>query len=197
MYQYILSSQNAHAIISEPIDSDKSCLPRQVIWIILPLYDIHNYLWLFKAMGIKIFPSVLHLVSFSSLSLSFIPISATPSSASLFPVQSQASCCPNILVIGHGKSCLRKLAGPMCQPRCSVLRTSSIRTDREEGNKVWRTPCSVVKTCMVRAEAIWSSSPMCALSPQSVGSPHLISWNPVDTTCILHTSPPHNYNWHS
>ena len=26
------------------------CLPRQVIWIILPLYDIHNYLWLFKTM---------------------------------------------------------------------------------------------------------------------------------------------------
>ena len=89
---------NKFSIYKMPIDNDKSCPPRldKLSQLFYPLwYD--NYLWLFKTMKnedlllVCLPPSWLLLSLTPSLSLHLI-------FTSLFPVQSQVSCCTNILM---------------------------------------------------------------------------------------------------
>jgi hypothetical protein len=94
MHQYILNSQYSHTIISEPIDNDTSCPPgsdklSQLFYSYMTVTTTCDYL---KSFRIRIFflSIPLHL-GFSSFSPVF-SASPTLSSASLFRVQSQASC---------------------------------------------------------------------------------------------------------
>ena len=95
-----INTQDANTIISEPIDSDKSCpLRLDKLSQYSNFYDIISTCGWLKS---RWFMSA-SILAFLLLCLEMLSVSASLSSASLFPVQSQASRCPN--VIGQGKSC--------------------------------------------------------------------------------------------
>lgn len=77
---------------SETIDTDTRCPPRldKLSYIILFLYDIHSYLWLFKAMWNGFVLSFLHLLCLSLFSVPICPVSKILRLPSFCTAQSQA-----------------------------------------------------------------------------------------------------------